>query len=104
MTGGLDGPYRIINFSAVTDTIKALYAQARVMGTEEPLRNCLAGIQQRLETEPVVFGEPLYNLYAMGLQVRVGLFPPLSVRFAVDEERRIVYVSALVLLGDLGPS
>src|SRR5262249_10433301 len=104
MAGGSEGPFRVINVKAATAQIKALYVQAKLLGTEGPLRKSLAGNQRRLETDPLEFGEPLYQLRGLGLQVRLAPFAPLYVRFAVDEERRLVYVLHLVCQGDRGPS
>ncbi len=44
------------------------------------------------------FGDPQIDLIVGGGQVRVGIIRPLSMRYGVNEERRIVFCTALPIL------
>ncbi len=44
------------------------------------------------------FGDPLVDLLAEAGQVRLGVVPPLAMRYGVLEERRMVLVAALPVL------
>jgi hypothetical protein len=45
-----------------------------------------------------VFGEPLYHLPALRLQLRCAVIRPLVIDFAVSEEGHEVYIKAVRLL------
>jgi len=50
------------------------------------------------------FGDPLIDLLAEVGQIRLGIVPPLAMRYAVFEERRQVLVAALPVLMPKSPS
>jgi len=49
-------------------------------------------IGDRLRTDPLVFGEPLFRLPALELFIRQGAVAPLVVNYGVHEERRLVFI------------
>jgi hypothetical protein len=49
-------------------------------------------VHERLRTDPLEFGEPLYSLPAMALQVRQAMVGRLLIDYAVHEEKRIVFI------------
>ena len=51
-----------------------------------------------LHADPTVIGEMLYTLTHLGLPVRHAVRSPWSIHFAVDEPRRLVYLSKIELL------
>jgi hypothetical protein len=104
MAGGPVGPFRVINLKAVSLQLRVLHDQAKAQGTDFFFRQSLVEIHRRLATDPLEFGEPLYNLQELNLQVRIGLHPPLSVRFAVDKERKLVYLFSVISLANMGPA
>ena len=53
----------------------------------------LREFDRRLRIYPQ-FGDPLIDLLAEAGQVRIGVVPPLAMRYGVLEERRIVLVAA----------
>ena len=55
-------------------------------------------IWQQLSLNPVEFGEPLYRLPALRLQVRHGAVGPLLIHFAVHENRPLVFIKSVTLL------
>jgi hypothetical protein len=55
-------------------------------------------IVHRLETNPLDFGEPLYRLPGMRMEVRTGVVSPIVVDFAVCQERPLVFIKGVKLL------
>jgi hypothetical protein len=47
----------------------------------------------QLQMEPAAWGDPLYRLPNLGLQVYRGGGPLVHVHYAVDDQRHIVYIS-----------
>jgi len=45
-----------------------------------------------------MFGQPLYRLPALRMEVRCALIGPLVIHFAVCEDRPLVFISAVKLL------
>lgn len=76
-------------------------ASGRVFDTVRELA-AVREFYRRLRVYPQ-FGDPLIDLRQEVGQVRVGIIPPLSMRYAVLEERRQVFVSALPVLMPKAP-
>jgi hypothetical protein len=56
-------------------------------------------IVRRLQHDPNEFGEPLYHLPSLRMQVRTAVILPLAVDFAVCEDRPLVFIKSGRLLG-----
>ena len=52
---------------------------------------------RRLQIYPQ-FGDPLIDLEQQAGQIRIGIVPPLAMRYGVLEERRQVFVAAMPVL------
>ena len=68
--------------------------RAEEKGLGQETLSALQELDRRLHNDPLSFGEPLYTLKATQLQVRMACVGTVSVLFALDEERRLVYVVA----------
>lgn len=90
--------YVVVIAKSVQKALQTLYQQAMEKGTKDQFSSAARAIDERLKTDPLGWGEPTYHLQFMGLQVRLGVIPPLAVLFAVDENRHIVYVMRFTLL------
>ncbi len=55
-------------------------------------------VYEHLRQEPSEYGEPLYRLPALHMQVRCVAVRPLYVDFAVCEDRPLVFIKAVKLL------
>jgi hypothetical protein len=93
-------PYEV-HFSAhIARQVRDLHAWA--------LRNALGDIvvttfeaaMARLQSNPTDFGEPLYRLPALRMQLRCAVVPPLIIHFGVCEDRATVYVKGVESLGE----
>ncbi len=68
--------------------------------TAAALLSALRILDQHLAAEPLTWGDPQYRLQHMGLSTYLRLHAMLRVFYAVDEQRRIVYVMGLDRLAD----
>ena len=59
----------------------------------QQLAAALRTIDGELRNDPIAFGDPSYQLRHLGLLKCMGSVQPLYVYYAVDEQRRIVYVT-----------
>jgi hypothetical protein len=89
-------PYRVVYSERVRDTLRELVARARESGLGPEVVAAVKEIDRRLRVYPQ-FGEPLVELTQESGQVWVGAVPPLVVRYAVYEERRLVMVAVPIL-------
>ncbi len=58
----------------------------------------LRRIVEHLESNPQALGEPLYRLPELRMQVRLVLVSPVSVHFAVCEDRPLVFIKGVMLM------
>jgi hypothetical protein len=57
-----------------------------------------ADIFRRLETKPFEFGEELYDLKSLQMQVRIGIQLPLAIHYGADQQNQIVIIQNAMLL------
>jgi hypothetical protein len=60
----------------------------------------LRSLLYELENRPQEFGEPLYRLHHLQLDLRGGVIAPVSVIFGVNQELRVVALNKVSLLSD----
>jgi hypothetical protein len=99
VSGPTDGPapYHVSYSGAVRQRLKDLAAAARARGDGEDFLAALREFDRRLRVYPQ-FGDPLVDLHDHPGQVRLGVVPPLAMRYGVLEEQRQVFVAALPVL------
>ena len=90
-------PYRVIYSERVRQRLLALADMARERGDGNAFVAALKEFHRRLGLYPQ-FGEPLSDLTQEVGQVWVGIVRPLSMRYVVLDERRLVMVAALPVL------
>jgi hypothetical protein len=73
---------------------------AREKGALDDYLVALKTIHFRLAFEPLEWGEFRYPLEALKLNVRVGSFKMLDVKYAVHQEQRIVFVKQFQFRSD----
>jgi hypothetical protein len=85
-------PYRVVYSELVRTAIRELASRAWAGGNGPEVVAAVKELDRRLHLYPQ-FGDPIIDLkYEFG-QVRIGTVPPLVVRYAVYEERRLVVVA-----------
>lgn len=91
-------PYQVHNAERITKVIRRLYRRAFREGRHVEFLTALDQIQERLATSPTTFGEPLYRLPYMRIEIRHAIVRPLVIDFAVSEERPVVFIKGVQLL------
>jgi hypothetical protein len=66
--------------------------QAGARGVLPVFARALREINDKLETDPLGWGDPNYRLRNLGLLMCLGPHPFLFVYYGVDEQRRVVYI------------
>ncbi len=90
-------PYRVAYSGRVRQRLLVLADAARDRGDGEAFLAALKEFHRRLCIYPQ-FGEPLTDLRQELGQLWIGTVRPLTMRYAVFDERRVVMVSALPVL------
>ena len=90
--------YKVHNSQAISNEFKKLQRRATRQGRGEEFLQAAHEAYERMSQGPLNFGEPLYRLPAMRLQIRCAVVPPLVFHFAVSEVRPIVYIQAVKVL------
>jgi hypothetical protein len=84
--------YRVVMSKQTENRLKELHAKAAQTGTSHRFMAAMRRIVERLRTDPLVFGEPLYRLPSLKLMVRHAAIHPLVVAYAVHEEQPLVFI------------
>lgn len=90
--------YEVHNSGAVAKEFLQLQEEATQQGRGEELLRATRAVYERLRKDPNEFGEPLYRLPALRMQLRCAAIRPLHVDFAVCEDRPLVFIRAVKLL------
>lgn len=75
-----------------------LHEQAEASGRSLRFLNAYREILGRLKRDPRVFGEQIYSLTVLKLEVRTAAIHPLIVHYGVHQERKIVFIQGFKLL------
>jgi hypothetical protein len=76
------------------DELKAIVALARMLGRLREVVEDLRRITDHLETDPLAWGDPTRQYRHYGWLESRGIGRCLLVHYAVDEQRRIVYLKS----------
>ena len=79
----------------VAEAIKQLQRKATAIGLGQQVLANIKALHQRLRHGAADFGEPLFRLPPMELQVRMGVISPLVVIFAVHEVKPLVFLKEI---------
>ena len=91
--------YQVSLSKHVGATLKELHRRAAEQGTGQQCLAALRVIHRRLQTEPQIFGEPLFHLPALKLLIYQAIVSRLVIHYAVHQERPLVIVRSVDLLG-----
>jgi hypothetical protein len=89
--------YRVSVSSWVREHLIQLAEQARVRGDGLAFVAALREFHRQLEIYPQ-FGDPLSDLSQEDGQIRLGIIPPLAMRYGVLESHRVVFLAARPVL------
>jgi hypothetical protein len=90
-------PYRVVYSEAVEQRLRELSDVSFARGDGQEFTSALKEFRNRLAVYPQ-FGDPLIDLTAEPGQIRNGIIPPLSLRYGVYDDRRLVLVVAMPVL------
>ena len=90
-------PYRVVYSERVRQRLLALADVARERGDPDEFVAAVKEIHRRLCLYPQ-FGEPLFDLTQEAGQVWLGIVRPLSIRYGILDDRRVVMVSEFPVL------
>jgi hypothetical protein len=97
-------PWKIIGSELVLRSIRALQRWAAREGWGGEMLRVLREIRDRLLSDPKEFGEPLYHLDALSLEIRTASVRPLIIEFGVHETRPLVFIQEVKLLPKSRPT
>jgi hypothetical protein len=98
ISGNGERPFRVGFSQAIAQSIRHLQRQASREGRGKEFLTAFRKAVGRLENSPRAFGEPLYRLPALRMEVRCGVLGPLSIDFAICEDRPLLFIMAVKLL------
>jgi hypothetical protein len=99
MSSSAGGPhYQIIFSSDLPKVLRRLLQKADREEREEAFLNAFLQAVKNLQERPFDFGEPLYRLPVLRMQVRQAVIRPLGFNFAVHEEMPFVYLKGVKML------
>jgi GAF domain-containing protein len=75
-----------------------LHRQALERGEGQAFLAAFRRIVERLRSDPLTFGEPMYRLPALKLRIRHAAVLPLLVDYAVHEELPLVFIRGFKVL------
>jgi hypothetical protein len=93
--GGID--YEVYSSSVVAQTIRDAHLQAIEEGRGEAMVAAFRDAENLRKHAPR-FGESLYRLPALRMEVRHAVLRPIAVQFGVCEDRPLVFIKNVTLL------
>jgi hypothetical protein len=91
-------PYEVHGSGVIGQALRDLQRQAAQEGRGENMLVALRRIYRELRQNPHSFGEPLYRLPGLRMQIRTCVVRPIAVDFAVCEDRPLVFIKGVTLL------
>ncbi|HTU91441.1 MAG TPA: hypothetical protein VMF69_15270 [Gemmataceae bacterium] len=98
MTTNGDALYQFVTNAENRKLMRTWALRAAAKGISATYAAALKMIYRQLTTAPSTWGDPCNRLAHLGLTVYHRVYAPLYVSYAVDEERRIVYLKTLSAL------
>jgi hypothetical protein len=92
------GRYEVHISGAISRTPRRIQRQASSEGRGQATLAAFRQIVQRLQDDPLHFGEPLYRLPALRLRIRHAAIRPLFIDFGVYQDKPLVFVRGVTLL------
>jgi hypothetical protein len=95
---GHSSEFRVTMSGNSATSLKQFHSRAIARGVGNKLLAAFRIIEQRLRTDPIALGEPLYRLAALELIVYQAVVSPLVVDYAVHEGQRLVFIRGFNVL------
>jgi hypothetical protein len=91
-------PYNVHMSAQNAAELKQQHLDAAQQGWGQQFVSTVRQIVERLRNDPLEFGEPLYRLPSLKLQVRQAVMARLVVTYAIHEERPLVFIRGFKVL------
>lgn len=95
---GTPHPYSVSMSQIQRANLLHLHQLAAALGQGQRFLDAYREIVRRLQRDPRVFGEALYSLPALKLEVRQAVVAPIVVDFAVHNEQQVVFIRGFKVL------
>lgn len=95
---GQPSAWRVLMSDATKAHLKQLHQDAMAAGNGQAFLLALEDITRQLQESPEQFGEPLYFLHALRLQVRQGVVGKLVVDYGVYADKPLVFIRGFKVL------
>jgi hypothetical protein len=93
-----DKSFQLEFSAAIAEALRHLQRRASREGRGAGFLSALRKMVVRLRTDPTEFGESLYRLPALRMQIRCAVVRPLVVHFGVCEDRPLVFIKTVSLI------
>jgi hypothetical protein len=84
--------YRVARMPHVAKQMRDLAKKAALLGIKAELIAALESLDEQLRSSPLALGNPVHRTKKRGGVVCVGVIEPISVRFAVFESEKAVFL------------
>jgi hypothetical protein len=92
------GPFEIHASAVLIEAFRRIQRRATLQGQGLEVLKAMKYIRQGLSRDPSHFGEALYRLPALRMQIRLGIVGPLAIHYGVCEDRPLVFIRGIRLL------
>src|SRR5437016_2450565 len=89
------GPYEVHCSGVIAKSLRKIQRQASHEGRGDEVIAIFRQTLERLKREPGRFGEPLYRLPVLRMEVRAVVVLPLVVHFALCEDHPLVFIKGV---------
>jgi hypothetical protein len=97
-SGNGEQPYQVAISQAIALKVRQLHRRAWRQGRGSDFSREFRQAIDRLQGSPWAFGEPLYQLPALQMQIRCAVLGLLYIEFGVSEDRPLVFIKDVKLL------
>ncbi len=91
-------PYTVHYSAVIVDALRRLQRRATREGRGEEFLAAVRYAIEQLCDRPNEFGEPLYRLPALRMQIRSAVVRPLALVFGVSQDQPLVFIKGVKLL------
>jgi len=93
-----DPGYEVHASALVQQALRRLQERASLQGKGKALASAYRRAIERLASDPLDFGEAVYDLPVLRMQIRTAVVLPLAIDFGVCEDHPVVIIKGVKLL------
>ncbi len=96
--GNGEQPHKVALSQAIAQKVRQLHREAWRENRGSDFSRAFRKAIDQLQGAPWTFGEPLYQLPALRMQIRCAVLGPLYIEYGVSEDRPLVFIKEVRLL------